>query len=114
MVLRYLSRMCMCIEFAIQPKIEIMPGWHGMQNGQKPEMKKKEIEMENGPRLDRGKKWPKNGFLSEFSIIFSFLGLFFSIFVPVQLGAVFQFDFQLFFSSPCLASGHLPCHASPA
>ena len=72
--------------------------WHGKRpkagNG-----KKMEIEMENGPKLDRGKngkKWPKNGFLREFSIIFAIFGPFFAIFAPVQLGAVFHFDFHFF------------------
>ena len=41
--------------------IGIMPGWHGMENGQKPEMEEKEIEMENGPKLDRGKQMAKSG-----------------------------------------------------
>ena len=55
--------------------------------------------MENGPRLDggkNGKKWPKNGFLREFPIIFQLWALFFAIFAPVQLGAVFHFDFHFF------------------
>ena len=40
----------------------ILPGLYGMENGQKPEMEKKkkmEIEMENGPKLDRGKNGQK-------------------------------------------------------
>ena len=38
----------------------ILPGWYGMENGQKPEMEKKmEIKMENGPKLDRGKNGKK-------------------------------------------------------
>ena len=59
---------CMCL-FLLRwhPKIGIMPGWHGMENGQKPEMDKKmEIEMENGPKLDR---WP---FSISISIFFHF------------------------------------------
>ena len=58
-----------------------------------------EIEMENGPELDRGKngkKWPKSGKIMEFSIIFPFFGHFFAIVAPVQLGAVFHFDFHCF------------------
>ena len=60
-----------------------------------------EIEMENGPKLDRGKngqKMAQKWILREFSIIFPFLGHFFAIFAPVQLGAVFHFDFHFFFS----------------
>ena len=75
-----------------------------------------EIEMENDPKLERGakmaKKWPKNGFLREFSIIFSIFGPFFAIFAPVQLGAVFQFRFPLFFPFP--AFGRFSMHTSPA
>ena len=41
-------------------------------------------------------KWPKTGFLREFSIIFPVLGHFSAIFAPVQLGAVFHFDFHFF------------------
>ena len=80
-------------------RIGILPGWHGMENGQKPEIekKKKEIEMENGPKLDRGKngqKWKNNGKLPQ---IYPFVGPSCAMFAPVQLGAVFHFDF-LFFS----------------
>ena len=49
--------------------IGILPGWYGMENGQKPEM---QIKMENGPKLDRGKdgkkmaqKWKNNGKLPQ-------------------------------------------------
>ena len=55
-----------------------------------------EIEMENGPKLDRGKEMAKNGFSREFSIIFPFFCHFFA---PVQLGAVFHFEFHFFFIS---------------
>ena len=61
--------------------------------------KKMEIEMENGPKLDRGKngqKWKNNGKVMEFSIIFHFFAFFFASFAPVQLGAVFHFDFHFF------------------
>ena len=73
--------------------------WHGKRpkagNG-----KRMEIEMENGPTLDGGKtgkkmakKWMFEGVLH----YFPFLGHFFAIFSPVQLGAVFHFDFHFFF-----------------
>ena len=65
------------------------------------------------PQAGQGQKWPKNGFLREFSII-SFLGHFFAIFAPVQLGAVFHFDFHFMFFFPFPAVGRFPCHASPA
>ena len=42
------------------------------------------------------KKWPKNGKVMEFSIIFPFFDHFLAIFAPVQLGAVFHFDFHFF------------------
>ena len=81
-------------------RVGILPGWYGIENGQKPEMEKKkkkmEIEMENGSKLDggkNGKKWPKNGKLHQKSIF----GPFFAIVAPVQLGAVFHFDFHFFF-----------------
>ena len=52
------------------------------------------------------KKWPKNnGKLPQKSS-------FWAIFAPVQLGAVFHFDFHFF--SPFPAFGRFPCHASPA
>ena len=64
--------------FLVGNTIGILPGWHGMENGQKPEMenKKKEIEMENGPKLDRGKNGKKMAQLREFSIIFHFWAFF--------------------------------------
>ena len=43
------------------------------------------------------KKWPKNGKIMENSLKNPFLGHFFAIFAPVQLGAVFHFDFHFFF-----------------
>ena len=59
-----------------------------------------EIKMENGPELDRGKNGQKmaekKGFWREFSLIFPFLGHLFAIVAPVQLGAVFHFDFHSF------------------
>ena len=68
--------------------------------------------MENGPELDRGKngkkmakKWPK---VMETPLL---LATFFAVFAPVQLGAVFHFDFHFFFFHfPLLAV----CHAIPA
>ena len=90
--------------------------WHGKRpkagNG-----KKMEIEMENGPKLDRGKngkkmaqKWKNNGKLPQKSIFWPF----FCHFAPVQLGAVFHFDFHFFsisgfwpFSMPC-KPGRIP------
>ena len=62
-----------------------------------PEMEKKktEIEMENGPKLDRGKmakKWPKNG-----KILWK---------TPSKISISIFFPFPAF--------GHLPCHTSPA
>ena len=77
-----------------------MPGWHGMENGQKK-------NMENSSQLDRGKTWPKNGFSRKFSILSPFSGHFFTIFSPVRLGAVVHgFPFLPYsgfwpFSMPC-------------
>ena len=74
-----------------------------------------EVEMENGPKLDRGKNGKKmdfEGVFHYFSII-SIFGPFFAIFAPVQLGAVFHFDFHFFFF-PFPAFGHFPGHTSPA
>ena len=56
--------------------------------------------MENGPKLDGGKKmakkWPKNGKILENSLKSPFFGHVFPIFAPVQLGALFPFDFHFF------------------
>ena len=91
----------------------ILPGWHGMENGQKPEMEKKNGNR-NGKRSQAGggQKWPKNGKIIENSLKNPFLGHFFAIFAPVQLGAVFHFDFHFFsisgfwpFSTPCQPGG---------
>ena len=47
----------MPVDPSLEDRIDV---WHGKRpkagNG-----KKMEIEMENGPKLDRGKKWQKNG-----------------------------------------------------
>ena len=80
--------------------------------------KKMEIEMGKRPQARKGqkmaKKWPKTGFLREFSIIFPFLGHFLVIFAPVQLGAVFHFDFHFFFHFRLLAVFHaIPARQDP-
>ena len=74
-----------------------------MENGPKAgNGKKVEIEMEKGPKLDRGKNGQKMKTPS-------FFGHFFAIFAPVQLGAVFHFH-SLFFYFRLLTA----FHASPA
>ena len=96
-------------------RIGILPGWHGMENGQKLEMEKKwKSKWQTAPTwtgAKMAKKWPKNGFLRAFSIIFPFLGQFFAIFGPVQLGP-FSIPISIFFPFP--AFGRFPCHTSPA
>ena len=69
--------------------------------------------MENGPKLDRGKngkkKWSKNGKIRENS-----LGHCFAIFAPVQLVAVFHFDFHFFFPFRLVAVFHaMPARQDP-
>ena len=72
-----------------------MPGWHDMENGQKPEMEKKEIKMEN----KMAQKWKTPSKIRFFS---PFLRHF-------QLGAVFHL-FLLFFHVQLLDI----FHATPA
>ena len=93
-----------------------MPGWYGMENGQKPEMgKKMEIEKENGPKLERGKNGKKNGpkienhgklpqKIHSLSIFLPFL--------PLSSLGPFSISMSIVFS-PFPAFGHFPCHASP-
>ena len=74
-------------------KIGIMPGWYGMENGQRPEMggtKKKP----NGKEGSAG-RGQKNGFSRDFSIFLHFRAIWFTIFCPF----------------PSL--GRFPCHTSP-
>ena len=95
----------------------ILPGWYGMENGQKPEMEKKmEIEMENDPKLERGKngkkmakEWIFEGVFHYFSIFGPFLGHF----CPCPAWGRFPFRFPFFFF-PFPAFGRFPCHTSPA
>ena len=88
--------------------------WHGKRpkagNG-----KKMEIEMENGPKLDRGKngkkmaqKWKNNGKLHYFSIFWPF----FLPFLPLSSLGPFSISISIFFPFP--AFGRFPCHTSPA
>ena len=96
-------------------RVAILPGWYGMETGQKPEMEKKmEIKMENPPKLDRGKngkKMAKKWIFEGVCHYFPFLGHFLGHFCPVQLGAV-SISISIFFPFP--AFGRFPCHASPA
>ena len=39
----------------------ILPGWHGMANGQKPEMGKNGNRNGKRPQAGQGRKWRKNG-----------------------------------------------------
>ena len=63
-----------------------------------------EIEMENGPKLGRGKKnGKKMAQKMDFEGVFHYFSIFWPffchlmIFPPAQLGAVFHFDFHFFF-----------------
>ena len=86
--------------------VGILPGWYGMENGQKPEMKKKKNGSRNGkrPQAGQGQKWqkkkerPKNGFLREFSIILHFFAIF-GPFCPCPAWGRFPFRFPFFFFS---------------
>ena len=48
------------INFSKDYSIGILPGWHGMENGQKPEMEKKGNRNGKRPQAGQGQKWPKN------------------------------------------------------
>ena len=82
--------------------------WKTAGNG-----KKREIKMENGPKLDRGKngkKWPKNGLLRDFSI---FLAIF-CHFCPCPAWGRFPFRFPCFFHFRRLAVFHaIPARQDP-
>ena len=72
------------------------------ENGQKPEMEKKKRKSKwktapswTGAKM--AKKWPKMGFLREFSIIFSIFGLFFCHCCPCPAWGHFPFRFPIFF-----------------
>ena len=88
--------------------------WHGKrpkaENG-----KKMEIEMENGPKLDRGKNGPKNGPKMENNGKLPQKSIFFGpFFAPFQLGAVFHFDFHFFLHFRLLAVFHaIPARQHP-
>ena len=56
-------------------------------------------------------KWPKNGFLREFSIIFHFWAIFLP-FLPLSSLGPFSISISIFF--PFRAFGRFPCHTSPA
>ena len=70
--------------------VGIIPGWHGMENGQKPETEKKESHMEKSPQLDRGKNGPKNGFSREFFPSFLHFRANFLPFLPLSSWGVFS------------------------
>ena len=101
-------------ELVREPCFGILPGWYGMAtvtkagNGKKRKLKWKSAPSWTGAKM--AKKWPKNGFLRELSIIFPFWGHFVAIFAPVQLVANFHFNF-LFFPFPAFVT---VCHAIPA
>ena len=94
-----------------------MPGWYGMENGEKPEMEEKGNRNGKRPQAGQGrkmaKKGAKNGFWGSFHY-FSILGPFrFPFFAPVQLGAVFHFD-SIFFHFRLFAVFHaMPARHDP-
>ena len=75
----------------------ILPGWYGMENGQKPEMEK------NGGGKN-GQKMDFRGSFPLFSIFWPFLP-------PSSVGP-FSISISIIFPFP--AFGRFPCHASPA
>ena len=92
--------------------IGILPGWYGMENGQKPEMGKKKWKSKwktaptwTGAKM--AKKWPKNGFLRAFSIIFPFLGHFLPFLPPSRLGP-FSISISILFSHFRLLAVSMP------
>ena len=96
----------------------ILPGWYGMENGQKPEMEKKwKSKWKTAPSwtgAKTAKKWPKNGQIMEFSIIFQFLGHFFLPFCPCPARCRFPFRFPFFFHFRLLAVFHaIPARQDP-
>ena len=98
-------------DWVIASKLGILPGWHGMKNGQKPEMEKKwKSKWKTAPSwtgTKMAKKWPKNGKLPQKSIFWPF----FCHFCPSSLGP-FSISISIFFPFPVF--GRFPCHASPA
>ena len=91
--------------------VGILPGWYGMEKRPKAgngEEEKMEIEMENGPKLDRGKngqkmaqKWKNNGELPQKSMFWPFL--------PLSSLGPFSISISIF-SSPFPAFGRFTCH----
>ena len=95
--------------------IGILPGWHGMENGQKPEMEKK-----NGNRNVKtapswtGAKLAKNGNFEGVFRDFSILEPFFLPFLPPSRLGPFSISISIFLFFPFPAFGRFPCHTSPA
>ena len=61
--------------------------WHGMENGQKPEMEKKnwKSKWKTAPSWTGAQKWPKNGKIMENSLKKPFFGPFFLLpFLPLS------------------------------
>ena len=80
-----------------------LPGWHGMENGQKPEMKKKwKSKWKTAPSWTGAKmakkmaqKWKSDGVFH----YFPFFGHFFCHFCPCPARGRFPFRFPFFFFS---------------
>ena len=82
----------MCIRMS---KLGILSGLYGMENSLKAGNGERKMEnrMENRPELDRG----NNGQKMDFRGIFHFFSIFWAIFAPVKLGAVFHSVFHFSF-----------------
>ena len=90
---------------------EMMTGWHGMENGQKPEMEKKKKRNRNGkrPQAGQGQKWPKHGPKMEKSFFGHFLP-----FLPVSSLGPFSISISIFFHFRLLAGFHaIPARQDP-